>query len=91
MPKYFQQITWATALIILFFMNAASGAASLCLFKFLGITSCPGCGLGHAIHEILHLRFEESFENHLLGLPVTVAILFQIFFPHIKQSKIKLT
>lgn len=90
MPKFFQQIIWAIALIALYFMDASSAEGSLCVFQFLGFHDCPGCGLGHSIHDILHLRFEQSFQHHVLGLPVTVAILIQIFIPHIKQPKIKL-
>jgi hypothetical protein len=91
MLKYVQQISWAVALIALYFMDASSDEGSLCVFQFLGLRSCPGCGLGHAIHDVLHLRFEQSFQHHLLGLPITIALFVQIFFPQIKQSKIKLT
>lgn len=91
MPKYFEQVIWALALISIYFMDTSSLERSICVFKFFGFTSCPGCGLGHAVYNVLHFNLARSFEHHIFGLPVTLALLIQIFRPIVKQSKIKLT
>jgi hypothetical protein len=91
MPKYTEQMVWTCALIVLYFMNSSSSGGSLCVFRFFGIGSCPGCGLGHAIYYALHLDFIRSFQHHILGIPVTIGILIQIFKPFCKHTNIKLT
>ncbi len=91
MPKYTEQAIWTCALIVLFFMNSSSSGDSVCTFRFIGIDSCPGCGLGHAIHDALHFNFIRSWQHHVLGIPVIIAILIQIFKPFCKRSNIKLT
>jgi hypothetical protein len=47
---------------------------SLCLFDMLGITFCPGCGLGHAVAFLMRGEWALSFASHPLAIP-TVAIL----------------
>ena len=85
--KYFEQIVWALALILLFFMDTGSEATSVCVFKFAGFNSCWGCGIGHAIHHVLHLNFIQSLTEHILGIPATIGILFMIVKPLISPNK----
>jgi hypothetical protein len=74
-------IIWLTALTCLFFLNPSEDGTSLCLFRFVGINWCPGCGIGHAIHFALHGQFFESIKEHWLGIPATAAILYQMIQP----------
>lgn len=90
MPKYLEQVIWTFALTVVFFMDVSSSGTSLCVFKFLGINSCPGCGLGHSVYYALHLDFYSSFQHHAMGPLVTLAILNQIFKPFYKLTKVKL-
>lgn len=75
--KYWEAMVWGGALVLLFFMNPSDSGASLCILKNLGITWCPGCGLGHSIHHALHLNFATSFEEHVLGIPATIILIYQ--------------
>ncbi|MGJ7031838.1 DUF2752 domain-containing protein [Niabella hirudinis] len=75
--KYGEAFTWTGALILLFFMNTNS-SFSLCPFKALGISWCPGCGIGHSIHYTLHLNFGAAWKEHPLGIPATAALIWQI-------------
>jgi hypothetical protein len=59
-------------------MDASQSGSSLCVFKFIGFNSCPGCGLGHSIHHALHLRFGQSFQAHWFGIPGVIIILYRI-------------
>ena len=81
MKKYKEQLLWLAALLLLFFMNPARNGVSLCFFKLLGFSGCPGCGLGHSIHYLLHLQFRASFEAHKLGGPALLLILYTILKP----------
>lgn len=78
--KYFEIIVWITALVSLALMNPGlSTHYSFCLFKFLGIKFCPGCGLGHSISFLLHGDLHESFSAHPLGIFAVPVILFRIY------------
>lgn len=66
---------------------------SFCLFKFLGIPFCPGCGLGHSISFLLHGNLYASFSAHPLGIFAVPVILFRIYklsrihiFSHSKKA-----
>lgn len=67
---------WGGALVVLFFMNTSEGT-SLCILKNIGVSWCPGCGLGHSIHHALHLNFIASIEEHILGIPATIILIYQ--------------
>lgn len=82
LKKYSEAIIWTGALIALFFMDV--NHSSLCMFRAMGITWCPGCGLGHAMHYALHLNFVKSFNEHFLGVPAVIILMYQIFKSTIK-------
>ena len=85
--KYFEQVVWTIALILLFFMDVSSEGPSVCVFKIVGFSSCIGCGLGHAIHNVLHLDFIQSLDEHILGIPATIGILYTIIKPLLSLNK----
>jgi hypothetical protein len=87
--KYFQAFVWTVVLTCLFFLDASSDY-SFCLFRLVGIDSCPGCGIGHAIHYVLHLDLEKSMEANFMGIPATAAILFTIIKPFLPSQKTSL-
>jgi hypothetical protein len=92
MRKYFEPLTWTSALVVIFFMDTSNDAFSFCVFKLLGFDSCPGCGLAHSIHYVLHFNISQSFNEHILGIPATIGILYAIinsFFHQQKQNKLK--
>lgn len=66
---------WVSSLIVLFFLPGGNSGISLCIFKYLGFTFCPGCGIGHSIHDALHFRITDSFHHHPLGI-IAVFIIF---------------
>ena len=76
--QYLEPAIWTTALVLLFFMDTSGESASFCLFKRVGFAHCPGCGIGHAIHEALHFRFAASFHEHMLGIPAVAIIMYTI-------------
>ncbi|WP_238387634.1 DUF2752 domain-containing protein [Pararcticibacter amylolyticus] len=50
----------------------------MCPLASLGITWCPGCGLGRAIACIFHGDFLQSFKFHWFGIPAIVFLSFRI-------------
>ncbi|MGP8217367.1 MAG: DUF2752 domain-containing protein [Bacteroidia bacterium] len=85
--KYLIPALWLSALVFLFFMDPEKKTASFCFFKFLGFKSCPGCGIGHSIHYVLHFNIIKSLHEHYLGIPATIGIFYNIFNPLIIHNK----
>ncbi|MGZ3871619.1 MAG: DUF2752 domain-containing protein [Mucilaginibacter sp.] len=78
--RYFELCFWIAALVSLALADPASQSHfSLCPLKMLGITWCPGCGLGHAISFLLHGVIQASFHAHWLGIPALLGILHRIY------------
>lgn len=85
--KYRAPLVWLTALVVLYFMEP--GGPSLCLFKAVGFSHCPGCGIGSSIHYALHGQLASSFEAHWLGIPAMAFLLLNIvkaFFQSYKSQ-----
>ena len=82
MKRLFRYVTseavlWSIGLLALYFMGR--GEVSVCMFRWLGFERCWGCGLGHAVHDALHLDLASSFAHHPMGLLVLVVLLMRIF------------
>jgi len=70
---------WIGALIFVLTINPyGTEHHSLCLFKNLGISFCPGCGLGRSIALIFRGDIVGSFQMHPLGIPALVMIFLRI-------------
>jgi hypothetical protein len=77
--KYFEITVWITALTLLALMNPSTDTHySFCVFKFIGIHYCPGCGLGHSISYLFHGNLRASFVAHPLGAVAVVVIIARI-------------
>jgi len=74
----FEALFWLLALVLLAFMVSENSGPSLCMFHHLGISSCPGCGLGHSISAALHGNLEQSFDWHPLGAFAVVVLMLRI-------------
>ncbi len=85
LKRHAELICWVLALFTLFFLNTDTDETSLCIFRFMGFNNCPGCGLGHAIHCVLHLQFSQSFHYHPFGIPAVLIILSRV--KHLSFSK----
>jgi hypothetical protein len=78
--KYFELLFWTAALISLALSDPSKpGQYSLCPFKAMGFTWCPGCGLGHSISWLLHGNLTNSWHAHWLGIPALCIILYRIY------------
>jgi len=76
----FELIFWIAAVIALAAANPATASQyTLCPLKLMGITWCPGCGIGHAISWLLHGNISRSWQAHWLGVPALIIIAYRIF------------
>jgi hypothetical protein len=77
---YFELVFWVAALVSLALADPAGPAHfSLCPLKAMGITWCPGCGLGHSISWLFRGDIHNSFHAHWLGIPALIIILYRIY------------
>ncbi len=70
---------WISALFLLYFSNPHVHHLSLCPLDNLGITWCPGCGLGRSIALLMHGELQESIRMHWLGIPAFLVIVHRIY------------
>ena len=79
LTRHLELIVWSVALILLAFNNPeADTHFSLCVFKWMGFQSCPGCGLGHSISWLLHGDLQHSLQAHPLGIFAVAILLMRI-------------
>ncbi len=69
---------WIIAILLLYFLPGYKEGQSLCISTLIGLGRCPGCGIGHAIHDALHLRFASSFHHHPLGIFAIIIIFIRL-------------
>lgn len=70
-----EAIFWMVGLVYLMFINPyLVQHYSLCPFNNLGITFCPGCGLGRSIAFFYHGDFFHSIKAHPLGIIAFILI-----------------
>lgn len=89
--KRLELVFWLLALAGLYFMPGGESHFTLCPIGALGFTWCPGCGLGHALHDLLHGNILEAFRHHYLVLFAFVVIVYRIIQLTTLNHKFKLT
>lgn len=75
----FELLFWIGALIALGFSDPTQTHFVLCPLRLMGITWCPGCGIGHAIAFLLHGEIKSSFHAHWQGVPALGILLYRIY------------
>jgi len=68
---------WTAAFIYLAVIDPFHPPLSFCPSVFIGFGTCPGCGLGRSISLLLHGEFIASFQEHVLGIPAAIILLFR--------------
>lgn len=66
-------------LIALFFTNVTQPQYALCPLKALSINYCPGCGLGHSLHYLMHGNLMAAWQTHHLSFFALPILLFRIY------------
>ncbi|WP_448701881.1 DUF2752 domain-containing protein [Mucilaginibacter sp. AW1-3] len=79
LSRNLELIFWVTALLCLSLASPVSTSHfTLCPFRLMGFSWCPGCGLGHSIIYLFHGRFSASWHAHWLGVPAVAIIFYRI-------------
>jgi hypothetical protein len=86
-----EALIWIAALMILAISNPADHHYTLCPLDNLGITYCPGCGLGRAIGYFFRLDFVSSFLSHPLGIPAVLLLIYRSINILRKPNKLELS
>jgi hypothetical protein len=79
----YELVFWIVALLLL--GSAGTDTApgvnhfTLCPLANMGFSWCPGCGIGHAITQLLHGNLTGSFRYHWFGLPALLIIFYRIY------------
>lgn len=68
---------WLAALLALAFYPFGDGQ-SLCVFSAIGVTHCPGCGLGRGIHLALIGKFGLAHQAHFFAIPAVLILVWRI-------------
>jgi len=56
----------------------AESLIELCLFKAVGLSGCPGCGLGHAMGFLFRGEWNLALSSHIFSPVVLVFLLHRI-------------
>ena len=60
----------------------AEGLLSICPFdalgSWVGLSFCPGCGLGHAVGFLVRGHFVESLTAHPLAIPAVLTLTLHV-------------
>ncbi len=86
-----EALIWIAALMFLAISNPAVHHYTLCPLDNLGITYCPGCGLGRSIGYLFRLDFVSSFLSHPLGIPAVFLFIYRSVNILFKPNKLELT
>ncbi|MBA4407176.1 hypothetical protein C0389_07880 [bacterium] len=74
-----EAIFWLAGLTYLLFINPyQTQYFTLCPFHNLGITFCPGCGLGLSISFFYHGDFLNSIRTHPLGIIALILLTVRV-------------
>ncbi|WP_276364381.1 DUF2752 domain-containing protein [Daejeonella sp. H1SJ63] len=69
---------WTGGLLLFAFTRSGSDHYTLCPLDNLGISWCPGCGLGRSIRYFFQGEFQASFSRHWFGIPATFILIYRI-------------
>jgi hypothetical protein len=85
----FELLIWIGVLLYLLLINPAAEHTSFCFYKFIGISWCPGCGIGHSISFALHGDFSASLQSHKFGIIALLILLHRIYILFINHFNIQ--
>jgi len=73
-----EAVIWITALVWLAMITPGASHFSICPIHLLGLSYCPGCGLGLSVSYLLHGQLAQSFEAHPLGTIALAVLVYRI-------------
>ncbi|HOX78538.1 MAG TPA: DUF2752 domain-containing protein [Bacteroidales bacterium] len=86
-----EALIWIAALAFLALSDPFTHHYSLCPLSNMGISWCPGCGLGHSVSLLFRFDFYGSFMAHPLGIPAIGLIVYRIIKVFRNQNHFKIS
>lgn len=77
--KHIEWVAFLAGLIFMATLDPYSNGIDFCLFDAIGLTFCPGEGLGHSIAFFFRGEIEHSLQANLMGPFAVAALSFRIF------------
>jgi len=78
-------VFWFAGLVYLMFINPyQTQQFTFCPFHNMGITFCPGCGLGRSISFFYHGDLIHSIKTHPLGIIALILLTLRVIKLFIK-------
>ena len=50
----------------------------LCVFKWVGLGECPGCGLGHALGFLVRGEWSQALDSHIFAPAVAAVLMHRV-------------
>jgi hypothetical protein len=70
---------WITGLTLVCLADPTKNSeVELCVFKIMGFSGCPGCGLGHALGFLARGELLLAVKSHWMSPAVAVILLTRI-------------
>lgn len=76
--SHFELIFWVVAMLALALAKPAEQHYTLCPLANMGISLCPGCGLGRGVNQLFHGNFRSAVQQHWFALPALLIIAYRI-------------
>ena len=75
-------ILWIIALVLLASASQAEQHVmdhfTFCPLANMGLSWCPGCGIGRSITHLFHGDLQSSWKQHWFGLPALIILSYRI-------------
>jgi hypothetical protein len=72
-------VFWILALVLLANADPHAHHFTICPLANMGLTWCPGCGLGRSISSLFNGDISASLAHHWFGLPALLLIAYRIY------------
>jgi hypothetical protein len=75
----FEALFWTAGLVAMAAMDPRGDHLfSLCPLDAIGVSICPGCGLGHAVAYLARGELVASVQAHPLGVPAVLILAIHV-------------
>lgn len=79
--RHFEWVALSLGLLLMAMMNPYTESGfTLCLFENIGITFCPGDGLGHSIAFLVRGEYASAMEANFMGPAAVLVIISRILY-----------
>lgn len=78
LKPHIEWIAFFLGLLLMASMNPYETGETFCLLERLGVSFCPGKGLGHSIAFLFRGEFTQALQANMLGPAAVIILTFRI-------------